>query len=117
MIVRDQFTVTDTGHFTLRFVNAVLNDTLGKNVDIYSVRYKTNIFTNISPSTATPFMLQNYTTLADTLIVRRPGFLYPLDSLKGASFSRQRAYTIIFKGQPGTTTGTKARTLIQYTNY
>jgi hypothetical protein len=116
MFLRDLVAKTDTAHFSLRFVHALLNDTVGKNVDIYSVRYKTNIFSNIAPGTATPFSVLDYTALTDTLIVRRPGFLYPLDSLRGASFARQRAYTVVYKGLPGTTTGTKARTLTQHTN-
>lgn len=116
MFLKDEFALTDTGSFSLRFVHAILNDSVGKNVDIYSVRYQKNIFTNISPGTATPFTILPYTLSPDTLIVRRPGLLYPLDSLKGAGFSRRRSYTIVYKGQPGTTSGTRARLLVQYTN-
>lgn len=116
IFVKDNFALTDTGHFTLRLVHAILNDTLGKNVDIYSTRYATNIFSNIAPGTTTAFINLAYTTLSDTLIVRRPGMLYELARLNGASFSRTRAYTLVYKGQPATTTGAKARSLTTYIN-
>ncbi|MEO5783223.1 MAG: DUF4397 domain-containing protein [Ginsengibacter sp.] len=121
IFLKDNFAVTDTGHFTLRFVHAVLNDTLGKNVDIFSTLYNTNIFTNIAPGTATAFLPFQYTTATDALIVRRAGTLFTLATLSAASFSRQRAYTIVYKGQPdkafSATTAPKGRSLVQYTNY
>jgi hypothetical protein len=116
IFVQDNFALTDTLHFSLRFIHAILNDTLGKNVDIYSTRYATNIFSNISPGTTTAFTTQAYTILTDTLIVRRPGMLYPLATLNGAIFARQRAYTLVYKGQPGTITAPKGRALTTYVN-
>src|ERR1035437_5756909 len=116
IFVQDNFALTDTLHFSLRFIHAILNDTLGKNVDIYSTRYATNIFSNISPGTTTAFTTQAYTLPADTLIVRRPGRLDTLARLNIVSFSRQRAYTLVYKGQPGTTTAPKGRALITYVN-
>lgn len=121
IFIKDNFAPTDTGHFTLRFVHAVLNDTLGTSIDIFSTLYNMNIFTNIAPGTATAFSPFQYTTVTDVLIVRRSGTLFELARLSAASFSRQRAYTIVYKGQPGTvfsaTTAPKGRSIIQYTNF
>jgi Domain of unknown function (DUF4397) len=116
IFVQDNFTPADLEHFSLRFIHAILNDTLGKNVDIYSTRYAANIFSDISTGTTTAFTTQAYTLLTDTLIVRRPGILYELARLNTVSFNRQRAYTLVYKGQPASTTGTKARSLTTYIN-
>lgn len=116
IFVQDNFTISDTNHFTLRFIHAILNDSLGKNIDIYSTRSAANIFNNIAPGTATAFTTLPYTLANDTLIVRRPGFLYPLAILNTVVFARQRAYTLVYKGQPGTTTAPKGRAIITYTN-
>ena len=115
--VKDNATLTDTGHFTLRFIHAVLNDTTGKAVDIFSQRYLTNIFSNILPSTATPFNQLAYTTLSDTLIVRRAGTMNELARLTGASFTRQRAYTLVYKGNGNLpASNAKGRNLTTYVN-
>ncbi len=116
IFVQDNFTISDTTHFTLRFIHAILNDSVGKNVDVYSTRQAANIFSNISPGTVTPFTTLPYTLANDTLIVRRPGRLDTLARLNLVVFARQRALTLVYKGQPGTTTGTKARGLVIYTN-
>ena len=118
IFVQDDFTISDTTHFTVRFIDAILNDSIGsvKNVDIYSTRRAANIFSNISPGTVTPFVTLPYTLSNDTLIVRRPGLLYPLATLNTVVFARQRAYTLVYKGLPNATTGTKARSLVIYTN-
>lgn len=116
IFIQDNFARTDTTHYTLRFIHAVLNDSLGQNVDVYSNRRAANIFSNVAPGTVTPFTTLPYTLANDTLIVRRPGFLYPLATLTLVVFARERAYTLVYKGQPGTTTGTKARGLVIYTN-
>ena len=115
--VKDNPVLTDTGHFTLRFIHAVLNDTAGKNVDIYSARYLSNIFSNVAPSTVTPFNPYLYTTLSDTLIVRRAGTLNELARLNSASFTRQRAYTLVYKGNGNlTSASTKGRNLTTHVN-
>ena len=118
IFVQDNFARTDTTHYTLRFVHAILNDSVGgvKNVDVYSTRRAANIFSNIAPGTVTAFTTLPYTLANDTLIVRRPGFLYPLATLNTVVFARERAYTLVYKGQPGTTTAPKGRSIITYTN-
>lgn len=118
IFIQDNFARTDTTHFTLRFIHAILNDSVGgvKNVDVYSTRKAGNIFSNVAPGTVTTFQTQPYTLAADTLIVRRAGFLYPLATLNTVVFARERAYTLVYKGQPGTTTAPKGRAIIVYTN-
>ena len=118
IFVQDNFVRTDTSHYTIRFVNAVLNDTAGKNVDIYSTRLAANMFTNQAPGTATAFISVPYTLVSDTLIARRPGTTFELARYTTVSvpLARERAYTLIYKGTPGSTTGTKGRSLVTYTN-
>lgn len=113
IFTKDVFAPTDTAHVTVRFVNAVLDD--AANVDVYSKLYATNILTNVAPGTSTPFGQFSYTTATDSLIVRRAGTTTELARL-GPALARTRAYTVVYKGQASVTTGTRARSLIQYTN-
>ena len=122
MFIKDNFALTDTNNFTLRFVHAALNDPGA--VDIYSFRRAANIFTNISPASATPFVTLPFTVpssiLSDTFYVRRTGTLIDIAKVavnvtNSIFLNRGRAYTILYKGQFGVT-GTKARSLILYTN-
>ena len=115
--VKDNASLTDTGHISLRLIHAVLNDTSGKRVDIYSQRYLTNIYSNIAPATTTQFSQFAYTTISDTLIVRRAGTLNELARLNNVSFQRQRAYTLVYKGNGNlTSASTKGRVLTSYVN-
>ncbi len=116
IFVKDNFTEVDTSHYSIRFAHAIMNDSAGKNVDVYSSRQQANIFSNISPGTVTPFVTQNYTLLIDTLIVRRAGGSLELARLNGAVLNRKRAYTLVYKGVPNTTTGTKGRSLALFAN-
>ena len=121
IFVEDKFAITDTTHYTVRFAHTILNDTLGKNVDVYSMRLAANMFSNISPGTITPFASEPYSLLADTIIVRRAGTNFELtryatnNATNGILFARQRAYTLLYKGTSGTT-GTKPRTLSNIVN-
>lgn len=121
MFVKDVFSLTDNDHFTLRFVHALLNDTAGKRVDIFSTLYNKNIFSDIAPGTVTAFLPFDYTVPTETLIVRRAGTLFELARLTGASFGRAKAYTIVYRGQPATifnaTTAVRGRNLIQYSHH
>ena len=118
IFVQDNFVRSDTTHFTLRFVHAILNDTLGKKVDVYSTRLGANIFSNISPGTVTAFTTQPYNFVADTLIVRRAGIPFELARLSTVAnpLARERAYTLIYKGTPNTTTAPKGRALVYFLN-
>ena len=54
IFVQDNFARTDTLHYTVRLVHAIIND-FGGNVDVYSFRLGANMFSNISPGTSTAF--------------------------------------------------------------
>ncbi len=83
---------------------------------MYSTRQGTNLFSNIAPGTVTNFVTQPYTLATDTLIVRRPNSTFELARLNTVVFARQRVYTVIYKGTPNLTTGTKPRSLAIYSN-
>lgn len=121
MFVQDNFVISDTTRYTMRIVHAILNDTLGKNIDIYSTRQAANMFTNVSPGTVSAFTSQLYYFIADTLIVRRAGSTFELARLSTASIplNRQRAYTLLYKGvpnAPSSVTVPKGRSLITFAN-
>jgi hypothetical protein len=118
IFTQDNFLLSDTNTFTMRFVHAIMNDSTGKNVDIYSTRRAGNIFANVSPGTVTDFTPQPYNFITDTIIVRRAGGTFELARLTTAAnpLARQRAYNLVYKGTPATTTAPKGRALITYTN-
>lgn len=115
MFLSDNFARTDTLHYTIRLVHTIFND-LGGNIDIYSNRLAANIFSNVSPGTTTPFSTQPYSLALDTLILRRAGTLTELTRINGAVLARERAYTLVYKGNSTVTTGTKARALSLFFN-
>lgn len=115
MFLLDKYTTPTLGNYSLRFVHAVLNDTLGMNVDIFSTRRNGNIFSNIKPGTVSGFSTLPYNTqLNDTLFVRRTGTLNNLTSINNIGFSNQRVYTLYYRGDAILTSGTKARLLTTY---
>lgn len=116
IFIEDKFAPTDTSHYTIRFVHAILNDTTGKTVDVYSTRLAANMFTNVSPGTVTDFTTQPYNLLTDTLIIRRSGLPLELARLNAAVLAREHAYTLVYKGLPASTAGTKGRSITFYTN-
>ena len=113
MWIKDNFALTDTNHVTLRFIDAVLNDPTS--VDVYSTNNAANIFTNITPGTATTFTTLNYNLTSDILSIRIAGTLTEITKVTGAVLTRSRAYTLLYRGTNGGT-GTKARTAIVYAN-
>lgn len=115
MILEDKFTTPNNNNYGLRFIHAVLNDTAGKNIDVYSKRRGANIVTNIKPGQVVDFQqIPIESALSDTLFVRRAGTLNNLSTLNGASFTNQKAYTMIYRGDGKLTSGTKARSLATY---
>ena len=99
-------------------IHAVLNDTLGKNVDVYSTRLNANIFSNIAPGTTTAFVSEPYNFVSDTIIVKRAGINFELARISTVAtpIQRQRAYTLIYKGNAANTTAPKGRSLSYFTN-
>lgn len=119
IFIQDKFAITDTTHFTIRFVHALLNDSTGKNVDIYSTRQATNLFSNVSPGAVSTFTSQPYYYVNDTLIVRRAGSLFELARLSTVNvpLARQRAFTLVYRGIPSViSSGVKGRNLVPYVN-
>ena len=115
MFLLDKYTTPTQGNYSLRFIHAVLNDTLGLNVDIFSTRRNGNIFSNIKPGTVSGFSTLPYNTqLNDTLFVRRTGTLNNLTSINNIGFSNQRVYTLYYRGDANLTSSTKARLLTTY---
>ena len=117
MWLKDNFALTDTNNFTLRFVDAVLNDPAP--VDVYSFRKAANLFTNVTPGTASAFVTSPYTTLSDTLYVRTAGTtteIARINLIYGSTTApnRGRAYTVLYKGQFGN--ATKLRSLSFFAN-
>ncbi len=117
IFLQDNFVRSDTSHFTVRFVHAILNDTTGKNVDVYSTRLASNVFSNISPGTVTPFISEPYNLISDTLIVRRAGSPFELARIStvATAINRERAYTLVYKGTP-LAAGNKPRSLVYFAN-
>lgn len=114
IILQDNFTKPSNGNYSIRFVHAVLNDTTGKNIDVFSARRNANIYNDIKPGQIVNF--QNFpfnSQVSDTLYVRRAGTLQNLAITTGL-FGNQRAYTFIYRGDGNLTTGTKARVLFPY---
>jgi hypothetical protein len=119
IFVQDIYTKPTIGYYNLRFIHAVLNDTAGKAIDVWSTRNNKNIFTNLKPGSVSSFIPLPYNVLlGDTLYVRRAGSLtntlatgYTL-----ISFMNQRTFTLYYKGDGNLTTGTRARGLAVYVN-
>ncbi len=99
MWLTDQFALTDTLHYSIRFVDAVMNDPAA--VDVYSYRQGRNIFSAVAPGSATTFQLQNYTIQADTLSIRTTGTTTEITRVTSAILSRMRAYTLLYRGMNG----------------
>ena len=111
------FLSDDTMQYKIRFAHAILNDTAGKNVDVYSYRKGGNIFSNISPGTVTDFISLPAPTVLDTISIRRPGTGFELAKLTNVSIVKGRSYTILYKGSPGTTgSNVRARSVVVINN-
>lgn len=109
IFVQDSYAAAPTSYFNLRFIHAVLNDTVGKAIDIWSTRANRYIFSNIKPGAISSFTAYPYNaTYSDTLYVRRSDAThFPLDTLNTVNFSNMRTYTLYYKGD-GTTRNTTA---------
>jgi len=118
IFIQDNFTTPTSGYFNLRFIHAVLNDTVGKTIDIWSTRTNRFIYTNVKPGTITSFTAYPYNAIfSDTLYVRRhnSGYVHDtLATLNTVSFSNQRTYTLYYRGNAGVASGSKSRSLATY---
>jgi hypothetical protein len=97
------FLPTDTTQYRIRFAHMILNDTVGKKVDVYSFRQAANLFSGISPGAVTDYLSYAATTTPDTISIRRAGTTFELARVNNSSgYVKNRLYTILFKGIPGT---------------
>jgi hypothetical protein len=120
MLLKDNFNTPVPGNYAVRFVHAVLNDTVGKTVDVYSFKRKANIFTNVKIGEVTGFV--EYGPAGnDTLSIRRPGVttwgggVGELARLNAIPFASGRVYTVIYRGMTATT-ATRPRGVMYYQN-
>lgn len=114
IILQDNYTKPNNGNYSIRFVHAVLNDTAGLNIDVFSARRNANIFNAIKPGQVVNFQTFPFNSqVSDTFYVRRAGTLQNLAATI-ASPGNQRVYTFIYRGNGDLITGTKARVLIPY---
>ena len=116
LAVEDQIVVPADTSSRLRFVNLPFSRTDIPNVDIYSKKANQNIFSNVSPLSATDF-IPYASVQSDTLYVRPTGTTTNLATLNSFVTSRKRSYTIIFRGNYNVTTGATARTLTALLTY
>lgn len=118
IFTQDIFAVPTAGTYFLRFIDAVMNDTVGKKVDVYSFRAKANIFSSISPGGVTSFNSIAWNSVSDSFSIRRSGTTFELARLNTVSFTNnQRVYTLLYRGDGTLTTGTKARGALVYDNW
>jgi hypothetical protein len=115
ILLPDVYSKPNVGAFNLRFVNAISTDTAGAMVSVFSTRRNANIFNSVAQGAVVNFQSLPYNVqLNDTLYIRRPGGTYNLDTLNAVSFSNQKTYTLIYRGDGRTNVGTKARALVTY---
>lgn len=104
--------VTDTTA-RVRFANFPYSTAAMPNVDIYSIKRKENVFTNVSPASVTEF-IPFASASNDTLFVRPTGTTTNLTQLNGLLPTARRTYTVIFRGSYRVTSGAAARTLTSF---
>jgi hypothetical protein len=82
----------------LRFANFAYSTSALPAVDVYSVKRKANIFTNVATTEVTPF-IPMASALGDTLLVRATGTTTPnITSINNFSPTQKRSYTMIYRG-------------------
>jgi hypothetical protein len=106
---------TDTSS-RLRLASLVYSRNPVPNVDIYSLKLRTNIFTNVSFGAVTDYVSYQ-SGQADTLFVRTAGTSTNLAQLNNFNPTAKRSYTIVFRGNYPSTTGSLARSLTQFVDY
>lgn len=116
LAVEDQIEVPADTTARVRFVNLPFSRTDIPNVDIFSKKANQNIFSNVSPLSATDF-IPYASVQSDTLYVRPTGTTTNLATLNSFVASRKRSYTFIFRGNYNVTTGATARTLTSLLTY
>lgn len=124
IFLEDPLFVPGPTQFAVRFVHSVLNDTVGRTVDLFSSRLRGNLFTNVPIGGATGFVsFPQYNTPStnDTIIVRRSGTTQELARLNGELLQGQKVYTYIYRGNTAVipvtgNTNVRVRALVRWTN-
>ncbi len=114
--VEDKIEVPKDTTARIRFANMIYSRTAVPAVDIYSIKQKANIFTNVPVARVTDF-IPFASDIADTLFVRATGTSVDLTQLNAIVPREKRSYTIVLRGVYQLTTGTLARTLTSFTTY
>lgn len=124
IFVEDAYSMPSAGGIKIRFIHAVINDTAGKKVDLFSYAKNSTVISNVSPDSVSSFMSLGYNPqTADTFYVTRTATAgtplsariilakqaFNATNITGAA--EQRCFTLYYKGDGNLTTGTKARTL------
>jgi len=102
------------GTVRIRFANFIFSSSAIPNVDVYSFKKGTNVFTNVSPTSVTDFV--SYPAGNDSLFIRPTGTTTNLVKLSTTPVAN-RSYTYVFRGQYQASTGTLARTLSSFLSY
>lgn len=116
LVVKDNIEQPTDTTSRLRLANLIYNRTALPNVDIYSIKLKRNIFSNVATTSVTDFVPYQ-SGLADTLFVRATGTTTNLAQLNNFLPTQKRSYTIVYRGNYPTTSGTLARNLTQFVNF
>ena len=116
LVVKDNIKVPTDTTARIRFANLIYSRVAVPNVDIYSVKQKANVFTNVSPASVTDFVPMA-SDVSDTLIVRSTGTTTALTQLNAILPREKRHYTVVFRGVYQLTSGTNTRALVSFTTY
>ena len=115
-IAEDNIVVPTDTTSRIRFVNLVFSSTPVPNVDIFSKKLNTNLFTNIAVGSVSDFMAYP-SSYGDTLLIRETGTVNQLVQVNNVNLTQRRNYTLAFRGRYQSTSGTLGRTLTTYTTY
>jgi len=131
IFVEDQFKEINVlqGYINLRFINAAMNDTAGRTVNLSSYARNAIMYSNVKPGTVSGFGQFSWNLgVSDTLYVRRfiPGStrdtglilarVFLNSTLIGGGTTLQRSVTVYYKGDATTAAGTKGRSIGAYIN-
>jgi hypothetical protein len=117
MIVPTNIEVPADTTSRVRFAHLSHSHTPVPAVDVYSVKRQANVWSNVSFATVTEFT-PFASALNDTLHIRQAGTTTNLVSLNGIFPTRQRSYTVVFRGRyMETGTGATARSVSSFANY
>lgn len=113
LLVKDNIVPVADTTARIRFANLPFSPLAIPNMDIFSVKANSNIFTNVRIGTVTDF--RSYASaLNDTLHVRAAGTTANLASINGIVATQKRYYTLVFRGSYRSPTG---RFLASFASY